>query len=306
MQPVIILWGWTNWSNEFNLGFYEDEPPTIFLSEPKKEEPKSFYVDANNSDDAVKLIRIIAKENNGSIKIPLKIQSRSDLLNREIEKFLKIIKMSDVEFMNRLEAMTDKTTTRIKKSIKKNKGAGIDKKELRQFVDAGYKKKKEAKTINGYVLDRELSTKRDKVYYDPKTKKAVHTIAGTDRLTDWANNLLIPLGLHHKTQRYKDAENIQKKANAKYGKENLSLVSHSQSGNIADNLAKRNLVGDENITLNPAIIGRHNKNLKVVKSSGDVVSVLTKTNKDDEIIKSKTYNPLTEHSGVILGRGRRK
>ena len=102
----------------------------------------------------------------------------------------------------------------------------------------------------------------------------------------------------------KNAEKIQKKANEKYGKENLSLVSHSQSGNIADNLAKKGLVGDENITLNPAIIGKHNKNLKVVKSSGDVVSALTFTNKKDDIIKSKTYNPLIEHSTKILGRGR--
>jgi hypothetical protein len=183
----------------------------------------------------------------------------------------------------------------------------MSKSDLKKFVDAGYKNKRDAKTINGYVLDTELSTKRDKVYYDPKTNKAVHTIAGTDKLKDWSNNLLIPLGLHTQTNRYKNAEKIQKKANEKYGKDNLSLVSHSQSGNIADNLAKKKLVGNENITLNPAIIGTHNKKLKVVKSSGDVVSALTFTNKKDDIIKSKTYNPLTEHSTQILeGKGRKK
>ena len=193
-----------------------------------------------------------------------------------------------------------------KGSGRKRKGGNIDNHELAQFVDAGYKKKSEAENIDGYVLDKELSTKRDKVYYDPNTGKAVHTIAGTDKAKDWSNNLLIPLGLHTMTNRYKNAEKIQKEANKKYGKDNLSLVSHSQSGNIAQNLAKKKLVGDENITLNPAIIGSHNPKLKVVKSSGDVVSALTFTNKKDKVIKSKTWNPLTEHSTQILNKRKKK
>ncbi|AIW01910.1 MAG: hypothetical protein ASQ68_gp20 [Yellowstone Lake virophage 6] len=182
------------------------------------------------------------------------------------------------------------------------KGGNIDNQELAKFVDAGYKTKSEAPNVDGYVLDKELSTKRDKVYYDPNTGKAVHTIAGTDKAKDWSNNLLIPLGLHQYTNRYKNAEKIQKEANKKYGKDNLSLVSHSQSGNIAENLANKKLVGDENITLNPAIIGSHNKKLKVVKSSGDIVSALTFTNKKDKVLKSKTWNPFTEHSSKILTR----
>jgi len=180
------------------------------------------------------------------------------------------------------------------------KGGSIDNTQLGAFVDAGYKTKSEAENVDNYILDKELSTKRDKVYYDPKTNKAVHTISGTDKTKDWSNNLLIPLGLHTLTNRYKNAEKIQKKTNKKYGKDNVSLVSHSQSGNIAQNLAKKKLVGDENITLNPAIIGSHNKKLKVVKSSGDVVSALTLTNKKDKIIKSKGFNPLRLHSTKIL------
>jgi hypothetical protein len=186
------------------------------------------------------------------------------------------------------------------------KGGNIDNHELAQFVDAGYKTKSEAQNVDGYVLDKELSTKRDKVYYDPNTGKAVHTIAGTDKAKDWSNNLLIPLGLHQYSNRYKNAEKIQKKANEKYGKDNLSLVSHSQSGNIAQNLAKKKLVGDENITLNPAIIGSHNKKLKVVKSSGDVVSALTFTNKKDKVKNTGSWNPLYNHSTKILTDKKKK
>jgi len=174
------------------------------------------------------------------------------------------------------------------------------KRNLKNFVDAGYKKKSEAKKIDNYVLDEELSTKRDKVYYDPSTGKAVHTIAGTDTLKDWSNNALIPLGLHEYSNRYKNAESIQKKANKKYGKDNVDLVTHSQSGNIAENLANKNLVGGENTTLNPAIIGKHNKNVKVVKSMLDPVSLLTNTNKNDVKIMPKTFNPIAEHSTDIL------
>ena len=174
------------------------------------------------------------------------------------------------------------------------------KRNLKNFVDAGYKKKSEAKQIDNYILDEELSTKRDKVYYDPTTGKAVHTIAGTDSLKDWTNNALIPLGLHEYSNRYKNAESIQKKANEKYGKDNVDLVTHSQSGNIAENLANKNLVGGDNTTLNPAIIGSHNKSVKVVKSMLDPVSLLTNTNKNDISIMPKTFNPITEHSTNIL------
>ena len=176
------------------------------------------------------------------------------------------------------------------------------KRNLKKFVEAGYKKKSEAKKIDNYVLDEDLSTKRDKVYYDPNTGKAVHTIAGTDTLKDWSNNVLIPLGLHQYSNRHKNAEKIQKKANEKYGKSNVDLVTHSQSGHIAENLANKNLVGGENTTLNPAIIGSHNKNIKVVKSILDPVSLLTNTNKNDVKVIPKTFNPIAEHSTDILDK----
>ena len=176
-------------------------------------------------------------------------------------------------------------------------------KTLKNFVDAGYKTKSEAKEVNGYILDPELSTKRDKIYVNPTNGQVVHTIAGTDNLKDWSNNLLIPLGLHGLSNRYNNSEKIQKKANEKYGKSNVSVVSHSQSGNIAERLADRHLVGGDNTTLNPAIIGSHNKDLKVYKSIIDPVSLLTNTNRNDIHIIPKSLNPIYEHSSEILGYG---
>jgi hypothetical protein len=187
------------------------------------------------------------------------------------------------------------------------KGGELSSDEVQKFVDAGYKKKGDVKNIDDFELDPELSSRRDKVYINKKTGKAVHTIAGTDNTKDWINNLAIPLGLHHKTNRYKNAEDIQKKAIQKYGKENVGLVSHSQSGNIAENLTKRGLTGKDNITLNPAIIGSHDPNIHVIRSDKDVVSALTRKNKNDTTIKSegKWYDPRTylkEHGTNILSR----
>lgn len=174
-------------------------------------------------------------------------------------------------------------------------------KELKQFVDSSYQDKKDVTRVGKYKLDTELSTRRNKIYYNPETGKAIHAIAGTDRFTDWFNNLFIPYSMHHHTQRYKRAEAKHKEANAKYGKKNVGLVTHSQSGNIAENLTRRGKVGsDENVTLNPAIIGFHDKALKVVKSVFDPVSLLTITNKRDEVLAPTSYNPITEHSTRIL------
>jgi len=174
-------------------------------------------------------------------------------------------------------------------------------KQLKEFVEGSYKKKKDTQQIGTYKLDTDLSTRRNKLYYDKDTGKAIHAIAGTDRFTDWFNNITIPYSLHHLTQRYKRAEDFHREANTKYGKKNVGLITHSQSGNIAENLTRRNKVGGEdNITLNPAIIGFHNKGLKVVKSMLDPVSLLTITNKRDEVLKPSTYNPITEHSTKIL------
>jgi phosphohistidine swiveling domain-containing protein len=174
-------------------------------------------------------------------------------------------------------------------------------KQLKEFVQSGYKKKQDAQQVGDYMLDKDISSQRSKIYYNPETKKAVHTIAGTDRLTDWGNNLFIPAHLHQLTGRYKQAEKKQKEATSKYGKKNVSLITHSQSGNIADNLTRRGLVkGDENITLNPAIIGTHDKKIKVVKSWIDPVSLLTLTNKDDVILKPRSFNPIREHGATIL------
>jgi hypothetical protein len=180
-------------------------------------------------------------------------------------------------------------------------GMGLSNKQTKDFVKASYAKKKDAKEVDGYKLDKSISTKRSKVY--TKDGKVIVTHAGTDSATDWFNNLAIPFG-YTSTDRYKQAKKVQKEANAKYGKDAIETVSHSQSGKIVNELAKEGLTKKgQSTTVNPAIFGRPEKGVKVIRSDADVVSALTKTRKKDMIIPSKNkFDILTEHSPDILER----
>jgi hypothetical protein len=95
-------------------------------------------------------------------------------------------------------------------------------------------------------------------------------------------------------------EKTQKKAIEKYGLDSITNVAHSQSGHAVNVLAKKGLT-ENAIAVNPALIGtKAHKNVDVVRSSGDAVSALAKGKQ--KTIKSKSFNPLTEHSADILDR----
>jgi hypothetical protein len=178
-------------------------------------------------------------------------------------------------------------------------GMGLTKKETQDFITASYAKKKNVNEVNGYKLDRTLSTKKNKVYVNPEGKVIIAN-AGTSDMLDWVNNAYVPMGLYHTTTRFKEAEKIQKDAINKYGKENITNVAHSQAGEILRNLADRGLT-NEAVAVNPFILGNKHEGVDVIRSSGDIVSLMTPDVK--ETIPSKSWNPITEHSQNILARG---
>jgi len=182
------------------------------------------------------------------------------------------------------------------------KGGSLGKKATKLFINASYKDHPEP--IGKFQIDPELSTSRSKVYVNPSGKVVV-AHQGSKGVKDWAiNNPAILLGQYKKTQRYKNIEDVQKAVNAKYGVDNVETISHSQTGQASRQLAKEGLTkSGKSQTLNPAIIGRKPKGVKVYKSSADVVSAFTKLDKGDEVIPATSYNPITEHSPSILGGG---
>lgn len=183
-------------------------------------------------------------------------------------------------------------------------GGALQAEDLNNFVNASYDKKGVAPTdINGYILDKELSSGDAKVYHHPETKHTIVANRGTQgTLQDWANNLAYTMGMYDRTGRWKNAERIQDEAIKKYGKVDAN-VGHSQSGIITRKLNDLGKTG-EVINVNPASLGeKQRENETVVRSTLDPVSFFQPNKEDRNVsIKARSYNPFTEHSGNILGR----
>jgi hypothetical protein len=185
-------------------------------------------------------------------------------------------------------------------------GGALSAKDLKDLLGASYDPKKDK--VNDFEMDREISSKTSKVYYNPTTGQAVVAHMGTQGLLDWGNNAVYALGgkkAYKKTHRYKEAKRVQHRAEAKYGASNVSTIGHSQGGLQAEMLGKNS---KETITLNKATRPFANKrsgNQYDIRTSGDIVSALNpfqKKNKNEIVLKSKSYNPLKEHSADTLGQ----
>ena len=91
-----------------------------------------------------------------------------------------------------------------KKVVRKKKplhfGKGLEIGEIKQFVEASYEPKKgETEQIGNYVLDKELSTRKAKVYHDPINDKTIVANRGTiGTLSDWTNNAQYLMGNYNK------------------------------------------------------------------------------------------------------------
>lgn len=182
-------------------------------------------------------------------------------------------------------------------------GGSLEVGEVKKFVDSSYMPNKTGiKQIGNYVLDKELSTNKAKVYHDPTTNKTVVANRGTTgTVSDWANNARYLMGTYNESDRMKQAEKVQKKAIQKYGKVDTN-VGHSQGGIITRRLNEEGLT-NEVINLNPASKGEKvQKNEFVIKSALDPVSILQKEPKKRTTKTKGTWNFIKEHSTDILNR----
>jgi hypothetical protein len=178
------------------------------------------------------------------------------------------------------------------------KGGELTTGNLKGLLDASYTG---VENVDDFQIDKDLSTSNTKVYYNPKTGKNVVAHKGTEGASDWANNAVYALGgrkAYKMTNRYKEAEKVQRKAEAKYGAENISTIGHSQGGLQAELLGTKT---KETITLDKATRPFGNKradNQYDIRTKGDIVSSFNpfqKKNKKEIVIKSKSKNPLKAH-----------
>jgi hypothetical protein len=151
--------------------------------------------------------------------------------------------------------------------------------------------------IDDFIYDNEISNETTAVYFNPKTSKGVVIHRGTRGGLDWFNNYAYLKNVYKYTPRYRNGREAHRKADKKYGRENLDILSHSQGGILSRELGTKN---QNIITLNPAKIFESKKdNETIIKSKGDVVSFLAK---GDIEIPNETSNPITEHKVDILLR----
>lgn len=177
-------------------------------------------------------------------------------------------------------------------------GGKLNNTDLQQLLKASYN----PKDVNGFIVDGKASSKTTKVFHNPHTGQTVVAHMGTQGYSDWGNNAIYALGgksAYKHTHRYKEAERTQRRAEAKYGTNNLSTIGHSQGGLQAEMLGNR---GRETITLNKATRPFDNKkgsNQTDISTKGDIVSSLNPfqgNRSRDVVVGSKSYNPLSNHS----------
>lgn len=193
-----------------------------------------------------------------------------------------------------------------KKGGFRNPQTHMSNKDLSTLLKETYRKGKGAnENVGDYMIDKELSTGRAKVYHNPVTGKTVVAHRGSTNLQDWKENFNYAVGIERKGKAYKKSKKVQDAAEAKYGTNNLETIGHSKGALHAERLGQKGLVQ----TLNKPVNIRDTKrwvqgNQIDYKSSRDPVSVLRQYQLGEKarVIKSKTYNPLTEHAVNVLDR----
>lgn len=189
----------------------------------------------------------------------------------------------------------------------KKKGGKLSVKNISGLLKKSYETK--LGDYGDYLIDRELSDDKAQVYKKRDSGEAVVVHRGTKGLGDIYTDMKLALGYDiKKGDRYKHAQYIQKKAETKYGKENISTLGHSLGSHLSSEVGQDS---KEIINLNKAVvpkdIGRKTSSKEYnIRTELDPVSILSKvspfTNKNDITIPSRTLNPLEEHSTDTLDR----
>ena len=198
---------------------------------------------------------------------------------------------------------------------KPSTGGALKISTLKTLIDNSYQRKDEKgkikpkqENIDGYQLDKDLTTDTSAVYYHKGNNRVAHSIRGTNGTAeDWDNNLVYMVSPKNylKTERYKNAKDVQDKINEKYKDAKKTITTHSQSGIIGRYLALEN-PDAEVISLNPASSWQDNKiqpkNVSTIKSTTDAVSLFHKKTPRDIIIPGESLNQYKEHDIGLLDR----
>lgn len=168
---------------------------------------------------------------------------------------------------------------------------------------------KHTQQVGGYVLDTELSSKKDSVFINPNTHEVVISFRGTDitNMEDLYDDsqILAMMQNENATGRFKRAEQLYERVRQKYSSEGgteIKVTGHSLGGAIAMYVGEKHDI--EVHAFNPGIsamraLENHRKNTHtsyVYRTGFDPVSIGAKVNQDPnrKIIRVKqtqTFDP---------------
>jgi hypothetical protein len=181
--------------------------------------------------------------------------------------------------------------------------------QIKKAVDLTYVKDTD-EAPQDYVIDKELSDGRVKVFRDVNSPQVIVAHRGSKGIRDWIDNVRYGLtGQMNTTETFKKHEKKHQKAIDKYGAENVIAIGHSRAGKYVENLNKKQPM-KEVITFNKAVgpsdLFRSNpENQTDVRSGIDVVSALAPLQKHENkivTIPTKTADPLKAHSTMPLNQ----
>lgn len=147
----------------------------------------------------------------------------------------------------------------------------------------------------GYEIDPELSNRNRTTYYNKDTGKAVMAFRGTNvkNKADLATDALLALGLKDFSSRFKNANKYSKKANEKYGKDNVAFTGHSLGGSQA--LYVNSKHGNETFAYNPFVEPKQPKASLLTKG---LFSLFKRPVQSNATIYKTTTDPISVFSSL--------
>lgn len=166
-----------------------------------------------------------------------------------------------------------------------------EKDNLKTLLKASYENTKDARNTlrsAGYTLDQQLSNMNSKVFTDQMGNPHI-TFRGSKNAMDWLrDDPLIALGLGKYAPRVKQAQDLTKKVEAKYGK-TADVFGNSLGGALAERSGAHGKIVTHNKAVSITDIGKTIPKKQIdVRSLQDPISLLSLTQKH----KGKFINTL--------------
>jgi hypothetical protein len=208
--------------------------------------------------------------------------------------------------LNKDKVVVHKMVERATKGVRTKKvGGAMKASNLQKFIEATYKSTPDE--IEGYKLDKTLSNKFTKVYWNDELKKGVVSEKPTDTMEDVATDVYSAIfGKYlNKHPRFKKSWGVYDKIKKKYGSlSNWVASGYSLGAIVLEHYPSVNEFSEVFLISKPVLPYDIYKGIKPLKNATEIRSKLDATsilkplqNKADreEIVNNDTLNPLKEH-----------